>query len=329
MSRSLLLAVLLLTYGTALADVRWDLPTGYPANNFHTENLQKMAEQVAAATKGRLKIIVHPNGSLVKATEIKDAVQAGRVPIGEVLMSNLSGENIIFNVDSVPFLATSYADAYRLWQASKPVMRKVLDRQGILLFYAVPWPPQGIYVNRPIASAADMKGLKWRAYNAATTRLAQLFGAQPVNVAAADLSRALADRTVDSFLSSSATGVDVKVWEQLSHFYTVNAWLPKNMVIVNKQAFTALDPASQAALLHALEDAEKQGWKTSEEKNKGYLETLARNNVRVAAPGAALRRDIDGAGRTLIAEWLQTALTVGNDDGKTIFSNYLRGISER
>lgn len=310
------------------ATTYWDMPTAYPAGNFHTENLQKMVEEVSVATNGGLVIKLHPGGSLFKATEIKKAVESGKAPIGEVLMSNLSGENIIFNVDAIPFLATSYDDAYRLWRASKPVMTRVLDKQGVELLYAVPWPPQGIYVNRAIGSAADMKGLKWRAYNRTTTRMGELFGAKPVSVAAAELPKALAAGQVDAFLSSSATGVDVKVWQHLSHFYTVNAWVPKNMVIVNKKALEALEPAHRAALLKALENAERRGWRVSEEKNKGYLATLAQHDVRVGTPPVQWRADLNRIGRTLIAEWLQQAVTLSNDDGKIIFSNYLRGVAD-
>ena len=97
----------------ARADAKWDLPTGYPVSNLHTENLQQLADDVARATGGKLKIQLHPNGSLLKANEIKRGVQTGQVQMGEILMSTLANENPVFGVDAVPFLATSYTDAYK------------------------------------------------------------------------------------------------------------------------------------------------------------------------------------------------------------------------
>ncbi len=319
----------LLVSGVSLAATQWEMPTGYPANNFHTENLQKMADDVEKATAGKFKIVLHPNGEMFKANEIKDAVQSGKAQIGEVFMSILSKENSVFGVDSVPFLATSYPDAQRLWQASKPVMEKLLTQQGIMLMYAVPWPPQGIYVNKPLNSAVDMKGLKWRAYNPATTRIAELAGAQPVTIQAAELGKALSNGTINSFMSSSATGVDTKVWESLSHFYTVNAWVPKNMVIVNKKAFDALDKPSQVALGKAIADAEKRGWKTSEEKNKGFLEVLAKNNMQVVNPPWRFKLDLNRFGRTMVGEWLQSSVSIGSSDGKVVLDNYYAGTARR
>ncbi|CAG2140402.1 TRAP transporter substrate-binding protein [Cupriavidus numazuensis] len=317
-AKAFVAAGLALAAMAAQADTRWDLPTGYPAGNLHTENLQQMANDVEKATGGKLRIVLHPNGSLLKANEIKRGVQTGQVQMGEVLMSTLANENPVFGVDAVPFLATSYTDAYKLWEASRPVTEKLLDKQGMKLLYAVAWPPQGIYANKPLNSAADMKGLKWRAYNPATSRIAELVGAQPVTIQAADLAQALATGTVNSFMSSGATGVDTKVWESVKYFYTVDAWLPKNMLVVSKKALAALDKPTQDALLKAVADAEKRGWQVSEQKTRDYLSTLSRNGMTVQPPSAQLRTDMQKVGQAMVADWAKRA----GDDGKAILDAY-------
>lgn len=309
---------LMLTASAVRADIKWDLPTGYPANNMHTENLQQMASDVEKATGGKFRIVLHPNGSLLKANEIKRGVQTGQVQMGEVLMSLLANENPVFGVDAVPFLATSYGDAYKLWQASRPVTEKVLDKQGLKLLYAVAWPPQGIYANKPLNSAADMKGLKWRAYNPATSKIAELVSAQPVTIQAADLAQALATGTVNSFMSSGATGVDTKVWESVKYFYTVDAWLPKNMLVVSKKAFAALDKPSQEALLKAVAEAEKRGWQVSEQKTREYLATMTKNGMTVQPPSPLLKTDMLKVGKIMVDEWAKSA----GDDGKAILDAY-------
>src|SRR4029079_1311050 len=178
------------------------------------------------------------------------------------------------------FLADSYADSMKLYKASKPALEKKLAEQGIMLLYTVPWPPQGIYVKKPISSAADLKGLKWRAYSPATGKIAELIGAQPVTVQAAELSQALATGVVESYMSSGSTGYDSKTYESIKYWYDTQAWLPKNAVIVNKKAFDALDPATQAALTKAAADAEVRGWKLSQEKNEWYKKALAEKGMK-------------------------------------------------
>src|SRR5918998_2047948 len=129
----------------ATAQTKWNLPAAYPADNYHTENLSQFARDVAEATGGKLQITVHPNASLFKAPEIKRAVQTGQAQVGEVLMSLHENEDPIYGLDVVPFLATSFDQAKKLWEVQKPVIEKKLAGQGLVLLYAVPWPPQGIY----------------------------------------------------------------------------------------------------------------------------------------------------------------------------------------
>ena len=265
---------LTLAAGNALAQTKWDLPAGYPATNFHTENLVQFAKDVDAATTGKLKITVHANASLFKANEIKRAVQGGQAQIGEILLVNYENENAIFGADGLPFLATSYADAKRLYVAQKPVLEKMLGAQGMKLLYAVAWPPQGIYTKKEIGSVADLRGIKWRAYSPATAKIAELIGAQPVTIQAAELGQALATGVVESYMSSGSTGYDSKTYESLKYFYDTQAWLPKNAIIVNKKAFDALDPATQAALSRVAATAETRGWQVSEEKNEWYKKAL-------------------------------------------------------
>ena len=300
------------------AQMKWDLPAGYPAGNPHTQNLTQFAADVAKATGNKLSITVHPNGALFKAPEIKRAVQTGQAQIGEVLMSLLENENPVFGADAVPFVATGFDASWKLWQAQRPVVEKILAGQGIKLLYAVAWPPQGIYTKKPLNTVADMKGLKWRAYNPATTRIAQQVGAQPLTIQAAELSQALSTGVVDSFMSSGATGVDSKVWESLTHFATADAWLPKNMVIVNQKEFDKVDKASQDAIVAAAKDAEDRGWKRMRDYTNESLATLRSNKITVYEPSPALKSELTKLGDTMLTEWLAKA----GPDGQTIITSF-------
>ena len=312
-------AAALATFATAAnAQTKWDLPAAYPANNFHTENLQQFANDVDKATGGKLKITVHANASLFKANEIKRAVQGGQAQIGEVLLVNFQNEWQPYGIDGLPFLADSYDASMKLYKASKPALEKKLAEQGIMLLYAVAWPPQGIYVKKPISSAADLKGVKWRAYSPATARIAELVGAQPVTVQAAELSQALATGVVESYMSSGSTGYDSKTYESIKYWYDTQAWLPKNAVIVNKKAFDALDKPTQDAVLKAAADAEARGAKLSEEKNDWYKKALAEKGMKIMKPPAKLMTDMRQVGTIMLADWEKKA----GADGQALVGAY-------
>ena len=309
---------LALAAGSSFAQTKWDLPAAYPASNFHTENITQFAKDVDTATGGKLRITVHANASLFKAPEIKRAVQGGQAQIGEILLVNFENENPIFGADGVPFLASSFADSKKLYAAQKPVLDKVLGAQGMKLLYAVAWPPQGLYVKKELASVADMRGVKWRAYSPATAKMAELIGAQPVTIQAAEVSQAFATGVVESMMSSGATGYDSKIYESVKYWYDTQAWLPKNAVIVNLKAFNALDAATQAALTKAAAEAETRGWATSAEKNEWYKAELTKKGMKILPPPAKLNADMKQVGAIMLADWEKKA----GPDGQAIISAY-------
>jgi TRAP-type C4-dicarboxylate transport system substrate-binding protein len=306
-----------LAAGTAQAE-NWDMPMAYADSNYHTDTGKAFARCVGAATGGEITITVHGGGSLFKGNDIKRAVQTGQAPIGERLLSAHQNENALFGFDSNPFLATGYEASDKLWEAARPTIEQILDEQNLVLLYAVPWPPQGIYAKKELQSADDLAGVKFRSYNIATARMAELTGAVPVQIEEAELSQALATGVADSFISSGATGYDRKVWEQLSHWYAVDAWLPRNSVFVNKDAWASLDEATQGVLRDCAAIAEEAGTAKSAELNDWYKEQLTANGMTVQPPGDQLRDDLLAIGDTMTGEWLDAA----GEQGKLIIESY-------
>ncbi|MFO0443015.1 MAG: TRAP transporter substrate-binding protein, partial [Betaproteobacteria bacterium] len=250
--------------------------------------------------------------------EIKRAVQGGQAQMGEILLSAYQNEWIIFGADGVPFLADSYDEAMKLWRAQKPLLDKKLGEQGMMVLYSVAWPPQGIYAKKPLNSAADLKGVKWRAYSPATSRIAELVGAQSVTVQAAELTQALATGVVESTMTSGATGVDSKLFEHLKFYYDTQAWLPKNAVLVNKAAFDGLDAATRQAVLKAAADAEVRGWAASRKVNVDTLARLRTEGMQVLPPSPQLKADMAKVGETMLKEWVEKA----GADGKALLDGF-------
>ena len=309
-----------LASGQVNAQAKWDLPSAYPATNFHTENLTQFAADVDKATAGKLKITIHANGALFKAPEIKRAVQGGQAQIGEILLVNFQNESQLFGADGIPFLADSFDESVKLYKVQKPYLDKKLAEQGMMLLYAVAWPPQGLYSKKPVNSAADLKGIKWRAYSPATSRIGELVGAQPVTVQAAEVSQAFATGVTESMMSSGVTGADSKLFEHVKNYYDLQAWLPKNAIIVNKVAFDGLDKATQQALIAAGAAAETRGLIASKKANTDSLEKLKAGGMTIHVPSAALKADMKKIGETLTKEWLEKA----GPDGKAMLDAYAK-----
>lgn len=293
-----------LAFGSAQAQTKWDMPTPYADGNFHTKNVRQFAGDVKAASGGKLEFAVHSNASLIKHPDIKRAVQTGQVPIGEFLVSVISNENAIFAFDSNPFLAANYDAAKKLWRVAKPYIEKRLDAQGIKLLYSVPWPPQGIYTKKPLNSAADLKGAKFRTYSPNTSEFAKQIGAIPTTIQVPEIPQAFITGTVDAMITSGATGVDTQAWDYLKYYYDTEAFLPQNVVVVNKAAFAKLDAATQKAVLDAAAKAEARGWATSAAENEGYKKTMAGKGIIVGKPSAKLAAELNTIGANMAQQWV-------------------------
>lgn len=313
-----LLAVGLTLAGPAAAQTKWDMPTPYAEGNFHTKNVLQFAQDVDKATNGQLKIQIHAAGSLIKHPEIKKSVRQGVAPIGEILASVASNDSPIYGVDSVPFLTGGYADAMKLYKAQKPALEKRLASENLLLLYSVPWPPQGLYARKEIKSVDDLSGLKFRTYNAATSRLSQLVKAVPTQIEVPDIPTAFATGRVEAMITSPSTGVDSKAWDFLTHYHDLQGWQPRNIVFANKDAFDKLPADQKKALTDAATAAEARGWAASEQETAVKTKILSDNKVAVVPPTAALRKALQDIGATMAKEWEASA----GADGKTIMDAY-------
>jgi len=289
----------------------WDMPTPYPDATFHTKNIHEFAKDIEDATGGDLAIKVHSAGSLFKHPEISKAVRSGQVPAGEFFLSLLANDNPAFGADSLPFLATSYDEAMKLWEAQESVITELLDEQGLMPLYAVPWPPQGLYTTKEIASVDDLAGLKFRTYNATLEQFANLAGAAPTQVEVPDIPQAFSTGRVEAMITSPSTGVNSKAWDFLSHYTDIQAWIPKNIVVVNKRAFRRLDEETQQAVLDAAATAETRGWEMSKAESAEMVEVLKENGITVVEPSDDLMTGLREIGAQMLESWTEDAGETG------------------
>ncbi len=314
--RSAILAATLAA-APALAET-WDMPTPYGDSTFHTQNIMQFADEVRAATNGAVDITVHSAGSLFPHGEIKNAVRAQQVPIGEFFMSQLANEDATFGMDSQPFLATSYEDAQRLWNAQRPVVTELLAEQGLMPLFSVAWPAQGLYTDGEIETVGELAGLRFRAYNAALEEFATLVGAAPVQVEAPDIPQAFSTGQVQAMITSPSTGATSTAWDFVSHYGAIDAWVPKNLVVVNQRAFDGLDEATREAVLAAAQAAETRGWEMSRAEAEAQTAVLAENGMTVYQPGETLVDGLRGVGDTMLENWEATA----SDSAKAVLDSY-------
>lgn len=312
------MACVLALAGTAQAATNWNMSTEQPDNNFLTQNAREFAADIKAATNGKLNINVQSNSVLLKRPEVKRGVQQGVVQAGEMLVAAIGNEDPLFEVDSVPFLASSFDQSEKLWKATRPFLAERLDKQGIVLVYGSPWPPQGIYTKKPVEQLSDLAGVRFRAYSPATSRLVSLMGAVPTTVQTPEVPQAFSTGIIDAMLTSPATGVDSQAWDYVKYYYDAQVFIPQSFVIINKRAFQRLPENVQKAVLEAGERAEQRGWAMSREQTSKLTQTMADKGMVVGQLSEKLAGELHAIGQTMTEEWLKKA----GADGQKLLDTY-------
>jgi TRAP-type C4-dicarboxylate transport system substrate-binding protein len=305
--KRVLAAVVFALLSASVYGQKWDMPTPYSDGEFHTVNVRQFADDVKKATGGKLEIVVHSNGSLIKHPDMLRAVSTGQVNIVEFLLGQFGNEDPVFAADNIPFVATGYDNAYRFYQAQKPLLEKKLAARGMRLLYSVAWPGQGLYTKNALKSVDDLKGTKLRTYSPQTARLAELLGASPTVIQVPEVPQAFATGTVHAMITSSATGTSTKAWEFVKNYYLTNAFHPKNVVVVNERAFQRLPDSEKKALLDSAVVAEKRGWDLSRQREQTSNKLLAENGMSVLEPDAAMKAAFGRIGELMLSEWQKTA----------------------
>ncbi len=304
-------ALVMASHSMVASAAKWQMPTPYGDGVHHTKNVRAFAEDVKAATNGDVDITVHSGASLFKHGEIYRSVRGGQAQIGELFMGLKGNDDAIFKADNIPFLASDFGTAKKLWAATRSHVEASLAKDGVTLLYAVPWPPQGFYTKKAVASVGNFGGMKMRAYSPTTSRLAVLLKASPTTVQTPEIPQAFSTGIIDAMVTSPSTGVSSQAWDFVSHYTDVQAWIPKNMVVVNTKAFNRLSEANQKAVLDAAAKAETRGWDMAAAETEAKTATLKEKGMNVATPSADLKSGLQAIGETMGQEWAKEAGDVG------------------
>ncbi len=306
-----------LTASLIAGNIKMDLNAKYGANNFHTKGAQKFAALVKDYTKGSVDIIVHAGSSLIKGNPLK-AVKDGTVAMTDMFIPFTSGGGKVFGISALPFIASSYDDAYKLYQLAKPAYEKTAKKWNQKLLYSVTWPPSGFYSKKPMTSISDFKGAKTRTYDKNSAAFVNSAGGNAVALPWGEVYSSLRTGMVDSVITSSASGKDGKFWEVLSNYTKINYAYPLQAVTINLDYWRSLSKDQQKAMLKAASEIEKLQWKASKEEDRIALETLTSNGMKVSEATPELKAQLDKIANELLKKYLDGA----NSQIKNIFKEY-------
>jgi TRAP-type C4-dicarboxylate transport system substrate-binding protein len=321
---SMTLAVLVLIVLAAApgsAKTTWNANSVWPPNNHHTIGLEEFAAKVKAATNGELEIQVSAGGALgYKGPELLKAVRDGLVPLSDILVSGVAGDEKLFNLVTLPFLVLDFQEAKLLNDTARPYFDKAAEKWGQKILYIAPWPGAGLWTKRKIATVEDMKGLKTRTYDKNGALVVEATGGTPYALPFSEVYSSLATGLIDSVITSTPTGVDGKFWEVLKYYHPMNITVATDMVNVNLKAFNKLDKATQDALVKAGQEMEAAMWAKVVQIDKEKEAICNQNGIETVPASKELLKSLSAVTEGIRAEWLKDA----PPDARKIIDEFLK-----
>ena len=321
LSIALVLSVFLFAAGDLLAKTKWDMHLNYPAGNFHSQGAQRFADRVSEATNGELTIVLHPGSALgFKGPELLRAVGEGQLSIAEVPTGMVEGDAPLLALTAQPFISTNAFEQRLLYQLAKPAYARELKRFKQFTLYSSVWPFSGIYTQRPVSSAADLKGLKMRVYDGTGLEFGEATGIAARKMPFSEVYPAMKAGLLDSMYTSSVSGVDAKAWEVLKYFTPINIVGPVNMVNVNMDAWEKLPANIKAVVLEIAAEMEDEMWNLAGDMDRKSRATLKENGMTLNPVNQAFRNELNAIGVKLRKKWSDKA----GKDAQMILDEYNR-----
>ncbi len=308
MNLKLMLAPVLAFAPAAQAQTVWRAATEYPATAMPGEGLATFARLLDETTGGQLRLAPAydaPDG--LRSATIPAAVQAGRIEVGDAFAGTLVALDPVFQLSSLPFLATTQDQAWRLYQAAKPAYERVYAAHGQRLLYATPWPNSGIWSRDPVPGPEVLQGLAIRTYDATSTAVLRGAGAAAVEYSFADAMPHLKDGSVTAVLSSGDGGAGRKLWDYTTHFTAIGYAMPLSFATVSTAAYDALSPALRTQVDNAGVATEAAQWQALTRRTERNYVTMRANGVLIEPPSPALAAALAQAGAAVTRAWQASA----------------------
>jgi TRAP-type C4-dicarboxylate transport system substrate-binding protein len=315
--RRMILAAPALAIGGARAQTPgWTVATEYPATSIPGEGVAHFA---AAATARGVPVTAAPGApDGYRSAAALDVLSAGRFAAVDSFTGAMNAVDPIFLLSSLPFLTGSHADAARLRDLARPRYVATLESRGAVLLWTTPWPPSGLWTNRPVSRPEDLRGLRVRTYDATGTEVLRAAGAVAEVLSFAEVEARLAAGMLDAVLSSGDGGAGRRLWRWLPHFTELNYAWPLSLAFASRTALAALTPAQQQAVRAAGADTEARQWQAIEGRLAANRQVMRENQVAVHEPDAALRAALRGAAAGAITAWEGRA----GEAGRAILAAY-------
>ncbi len=316
-----------LAASTAMAqDVTWRVPTSVPEGSpFYVNFLERFADNTEMLTDGAVEIQPFGAGILVPALQVYDGVRDGITEGGHSTPSYLVNQNPINAIFS-GFPGGMGPEAYVTWiyeGGGKELLQEVRSEDGFKsLIVGIGASEIMAHSNKPIRTAEDLKGLKYRTSGPWAEVMKDYFGAVPTVVPPGEIYTLLERKGVDAIeWATPSANLPEGFHEAAPYIITPGVHQPTFLweVVVKQETWDALDDALKPKLEAAAELTTLQSLMNFYDGDMKAMETFRASKAEVIELDAAFQDELEAAG----VDWIKKKAEAEKAEGRPRMSEML------
>lgn len=270
-------------------------------------NAVDVADRLRAASDGRIDWTVDDPGEVVPAFAIVEAVAAGKIDAGYTWLGYEQGRlavSVLFG--AVPFGMTPWEySAWWVGGGGRDLAREIYRPLGIEpVLCGLIGPETAGWFRHAVDTVEDLDGLKIR-FAGLGGRVLQRLGASVTMMPGGELFQALEKGAVDA-TEFSLPEVDHRLgFDRVARFNYFPGWHQPHTafhLVVNRDAWTALSPATRTTIELACGEGVHRNLARAEAGQGDVLADFARRGVETRALSPALLAAIETASNEVLAE---------------------------
>ena len=263
--------------------VVWQMATEYPQSAVSGTGLATFGRLVAERTHGAVTTVTAFDNTLkITSGEMLRAAAEKRIAGGDPFAGPLEAADAIFGLPSLPFVVQSIDAAKELNSKARPLYERALEKHGAKLLYITIWPSTGLWSERPLQSADDLRAIAVRTYDNSSTAVMRAAGATAEPLPFNEAIERLKDRSLNAVLTSGDGGAGRKLWDYLRHFTPINYAVPISVAFVRLDAFNALPKEVQDQVSTAADETQKSQFELLANRTAENYARMRSNGVNIA-----------------------------------------------
>ncbi|MFA4874431.1 MAG: TRAP transporter substrate-binding protein DctP [bacterium] len=221
-----------------------------PEGSTWSKVLTAWDKELREKSGGKLGLKIYAGGVLGDEKDVVRKMRIGQVQAAGLTGLGLGVMNPAVRVMELPMLVNSYDEADAVASRIWPKLDSGFEKNGFVVLGAAETGFVNIFSNKPIASRADLKGMKMWAWEGdqLVEALYSVFGIVPIPLPITDVMTSLQTKLIDAVYAPPLGAIALQWFTHTKYMTDLKLADSTGGIVITKKAFDELSPADREML---------------------------------------------------------------------------------